>query len=100
MPKQGPHHGAGALPNLIVIGAMKCGTTSLHRYLDLHPEVAMSTAKELSFFSRPERYDGLGVDWYKGFFDPTAAIRGESSPEYSHGPPAGVPARIRTLVPD
>ena len=29
------------LPNLIVIGAAKAGTTSLHRYLDLHPEIEM-----------------------------------------------------------
>ena len=40
----------GALPNLVVVGAMKCGTSSLHYYLDLHPEVAMSSPKELDFF--------------------------------------------------
>ena len=40
----------GALPNLIVIGGLKCGTTSLHHYLNLHPEVAMSRPKELNFF--------------------------------------------------
>ena len=34
------------LPNLIVIGAAKCGTTSLHEYLDLHPEILMSREKE------------------------------------------------------
>ena len=37
--------GAGpppALPNLIVIGAQKCGTSVLHYYLRLHPEVSMS----------------------------------------------------------
>ena len=39
-----------ALPNLLVIGAHKAGTTSLHRYLDQHPEVAMSRTKELHFF--------------------------------------------------
>ena len=33
------------LPNLIVIGAAKAGTTSLHRYLDLHPEIAMPDAE-------------------------------------------------------
>ena len=31
------------LPNLIVIGAQKCGTSGLHYYLGLHPEVSMST---------------------------------------------------------
>ena len=29
------------LPNLIVIGAQKCGTSGLHYYLSLHPEVSM-----------------------------------------------------------
>ena len=40
----------GALPNLIVIGGLKCGTTSLHHYLNLHPQIAMSRPKELNFF--------------------------------------------------
>jgi len=38
------------LPNLVIIGAMKCGTTSLHHYLNLHPEISMSKQKELDFF--------------------------------------------------
>ena len=50
----------GVLPNLIIIGAMKCGTTALHRYLGLHPDVAMSEPKELNFFCGPERPSGQG----------------------------------------
>jgi len=38
------------LPNLIVIGAAKCGTTSLHEYLNEHPQISMSREKELHFF--------------------------------------------------
>jgi len=38
------------LPNLVIIGAMKSGTTSLHGYLDLHPQISMSSVKELNFF--------------------------------------------------
>ena len=38
------------LPNLVVIGAMNAGTTSLHRYLAVHPEIWMSRQKELNFF--------------------------------------------------
>ncbi len=49
---------SGVLPNLIIIGAMKCGTTALHRYLDLHPDVAMSEPKELNFFCGPDHLDG------------------------------------------
>ena len=55
---------AGALPNLIVIGAQKCGTSVLHYYLSLHPEVSMSKPKELNFFIE-ERNWPRGVDWYK-----------------------------------
>jgi hypothetical protein len=37
---------ASGYPELIVIGAQKCATTSLWRYLDLHPEISMASAKE------------------------------------------------------
>src|SRR5262245_43407547 len=37
-------------PNLFVIGAMKCGTSSLHEYLSAHPQIVMSTVKEPGFF--------------------------------------------------
>jgi len=56
------------LPNLLVIGAQKCGTTSLHRYLAAHPEVAMSEPKELDFFVEHEdrpHYVANG-NWHRG----------------------------------
>ena len=39
------------LPNFLVIGAPKCGTTSLHHYLSQHPEVYVPLRKELHYFS-------------------------------------------------
>jgi hypothetical protein len=39
------------LPNFLVIGAQKAGTTALHRYLDQHPEIYMAPAKETNFFA-------------------------------------------------
>src|SRR5437899_900704 len=36
------------LPNLLIIGAQKCGTTSLHAYLDLHPDVHMAAGTVLA----------------------------------------------------
>jgi hypothetical protein len=88
-----------ALPNLIVIGAMKCGTTSLHQYLDLHPEIQMSSPKELMFFVEEQNWR-RGVDWYARHFDPAAPVRGESCPEYTNHPrTAGVPARMRSVLP-
>ena len=91
-------HGHGALPNLIIIGGLKCGTTSLHHYLNLHPEVAMSRPKELNFFVTELNWP-LGRDWYAGHFDPSAPVRGESSPHYTNRPAfAGVSQRMRELL--
>jgi hypothetical protein len=88
------------LPNLLVIGSRRCGTTSLHRYLDTHPDVWMSPQKELRFFVA-ERNWPRGREWYEGRFPEAAAVRGESSPCYSEYPMhPGVPARIAALLPD
>jgi hypothetical protein len=86
------------LPNLIVIGSAKCGTTGLHRYLDLHPEIAMAAAKELDFFAGTQNWQ-RGVEWYESQFRP-ATVRGETSPSYTQYPRvAGVPARMAQVVP-
>ena len=91
---------AGALPNLIVIGAQKCGTSVLHYYLSLHPEVSMSKPKELNFFIE-ERNWPRGIDWYKSQFDADARVRGEASPNYTAFPQhEGVPERMASVVPD
>jgi hypothetical protein len=82
-----------------VIGAQKCGTTSLHYYLDQHPEIAMSRKKELDFFSGVTW--SRGVAWYAEQFDAAAPVRGESSPSYTDYPmTAGVAERVHALVPD
>ena len=86
------------LPNLITIGAMKCGTTSLHHYLDQHPEISMSREKEPVFFTRDDFMSRL--EWYSGLFG-DAPVRGESSTGYSvHPLNPGVPERMRGLIPD
>jgi hypothetical protein len=85
------------LPNLIVIGGMKCGTSSLHYYLSLHPEIFMSKTKELSFFSD---YWDRGVGWYQQHFPEESPVRGESSPNYTKHPAfPGVPERMASVVP-
>jgi hypothetical protein len=90
----------GAPPNLIIIGGLKCGTTSLHHYLNLHPEIEMSRPKELNFFVEELNWP-LGRDWYEGHFDASAPVRGESSPHYTNRPAfAGVPARMREILGD
>ena len=42
------------LPNFIIVGAPKSGTTSLYHYLSEHPQVFMSEPKEVNYFSREE----------------------------------------------
>jgi len=89
-----------AMPNLIIIGGLKCGTTSIHHYLGLHPEVQMSKPKELNFFVEELNWD-LGLDWYASRFDSRFRVRGESSPHYTNEPRyKGVSERIREHCPD
>jgi Sulfotransferase domain len=88
------------LPNLIIIGGLKCGTTSIHHYLGLHPEIQMSKPKELNFFARELNWD-LGLDWYASRFDSRFKVRGESSPHYTNLPRFdGVAERIHEHCPD
>lgn len=95
-----PSAATGALPNLIVIGAQKCGTSGLHYYLSLHPEISVSTPKELNFFIG-ERNWPLGLDWYRSHFDSNARVRSEASPNYSAYPQhVDVPERMHSVVPD
>lgn len=90
----------GTLPNLIIIGGLKCGTTSIHHYLGLHPEFQMSRPKELNFFVEELTWD-LGMDWYRTRFDRRFPVRGESSPHYTNLPRyTGVAERIREHCPD
>jgi hypothetical protein len=88
------------LPTYIIIGAMKCGTTSLHRYLSAHPQISTSVKKELNFF-KTEIDFAKGVQWYASQFDSTYSVRGEGSPNYTkwHIFP-GVPQRMYSVVPD
>lgn len=92
--------GGPALPTFLVIGAAKCGTTSLHRYLDLHPEIGMSRAKEPHYFSGTRRW-ARGEASYASLFDGSFRVRGESSVGYTVAPHrSGVPERIKTSLPD
>ena len=91
---------SGNLPNLIIIGAMKAGTTSLHYYLGLHPDIRMSRQKELDFFIAHSAWKN-GVQWYRENFTGAAQIYGESSPNYTNYPRwEGVPERMASVVPN
>jgi hypothetical protein len=91
----------GALPNFIVIGAQKAGTTSLHAYLSEHPQVLPSATKEIHYF---DLNYSKGEGWYRRRFLSLAetarskrAISGEASPYYLFHPL--VPSRIAETVP-
>lgn len=87
------------LPNLIVIGAMKSGTTSLHEYLNLHPQICMSSIKEPAFFVEEHTWH-KGLDWYRSIFPHPAPVMGESSTSYTKYPTfKGVPERMCSVLP-
>jgi sulfotransferase family protein len=99
-----------AKPTFLIIGGMKCGTTSLHHYLSEHPEIQrLPRMKETNFFSGPP--EGIPyppgsrriehLDEYERLFDDAYKMRGEASPCYTLYPRRkGVPERIKALLPD
>lgn len=70
------------LPDFIIIGAMKAGTSTLHSNLQLHPEIGMSKLKEPHYF---DRHFSKPLDWYKSQFISKKRINGESTPAYTWG---------------
>ena len=84
-------------PDFLIIGAAKCGTTSLYNYLIEHPDVAGAAAKELRFFDVKFH---KGWDWYLAQFPQrgVAQLAGESSPNYIFDP--SVPARVKAALPN
>jgi hypothetical protein len=93
-----PHSG-GRLPDFLVIGAPKAGTTSLASWLRDHPDVFVPMRKELHFFDRPRFDDPRWQRWYqRQFADCPEPVVGEATPSYLHTPVAA--PRMASLVPD
>lgn len=89
-------------PNLFIIGAMKSGTTSLHEYLDTHPQIAMSHEKEPGYFVEELGFH-KGEEWYYSRWDQAGKFRyhGESSTHYTKLPVyQGVPERLFRFNPE
>lgn len=86
------------LPDFLIIGAMKSGTTSLYHYLIRHPKIIPASRKEIHFF---DVNFNKGISWYKSRFpllsnSKADCLTGEASPYYMFHPHA--PRRIcRTL---
>jgi hypothetical protein len=87
------------LPDFVIIGTMKCGTTSLYHYLAEHPEIGMSRIKETDYYVAERNY-ARGRSWYESLFPKGAKVCGEASPNYTK--PwlfPGVPERIHAELP-
>lgn len=97
--------GLRTLPDVLIIGAQRSGTSSLYKYLGRHPNVAPSLRKEIEYFSvdYPK-----GEEWYRAHFPLSVRRQGasalgrpfvtfEATPDYLFDPRA--PARAQALVP-
>ena len=94
------------LPDFLIIGAARSGTTSLYQYLTEHPSIIPGVGKEIYFFDKKFK---KGINWYKSFFptkfsmaiiknkQKTKCITGEATPRYLHYPHA--PKRIFEFLP-
>jgi hypothetical protein len=87
---------ARALPDALIIGAMKSGTSSLHYYLTQHPQVIAPLRKEVHYFDLNLQ---RGESWYRANFGQAgqAGVNIDSSPYYLFHPL--VPQRAHALVP-
>lgn len=79
---------ARCLPQFLIIGAMRGGTTTLYRHLVTHSRIEPAFNKEVHFFDK-NFHKGLG--WYRAFFPlrlstPDDAITGEATPYYLFHP--------------
>jgi len=74
-------------PDFIIIGAMKCATSTLHTQLALQPGIFMTTPKEPNFFSDDAQY-ARGLSWYEALFQGAKPedLCGESSTHYTKLP--------------
>ena len=75
------------LPDFLIVGAMKSGTSTLQVQLAAQPGIFMTTPKEPNFFSDDPVY-GQGLDWYRGLYAEAAPgdLKGEASTHYTKRP--------------
>ncbi len=82
-----PSPNNGTMPDFIIIGAMKCGTSTLQAQLGEQPGILMTTPKEPNFFSDDEIF-ARGGDWYSALFEGARPgdLKGEASTHYTKQP--------------
>ena len=83
------------LPDFLIIGAQRSGTSTLYEYITRHDGVARAARKEVHFF---DTYFDNGLDWYRAQFPfRDQRLTGEASPSYLFLP--FVPARVKAALP-
>lgn len=90
------------LPDFMIIGRMKCGTTTLSEWLRQQPDVFFSRIKEPQFFSTG-LYEQRGLSWYRGLFKGATEgqLLGEGSTSSTGPELAPIAAeRIASMIPD
>jgi hypothetical protein len=91
----------GSLPDFVIIGATKCGTTFLYNLLTKHPHVQLAAFKEVHYF---DLLFEKGIEWYRGCFlqprwkDGKMTITGEATPAYLVHPHAA--ERMADVIPE
>lgn len=94
--------GPRRVPDFVIIGAMKAGTTTVFRWLESHPGCALPIVKEPHYFSRESRFK-RGPSWYLAHFAelPSGLLTGEASASYADPRIAEVVSeRMVDLLPD
>jgi tetratricopeptide (TPR) repeat protein len=73
------------IPNFLIIGSGKCGTSSLYQYISQHPQVLPAITKEIGYFDVNRRYRN-GINWYLSHFpqmmEQDHFLTGEATPSY------------------
>lgn len=92
-----------SLPDFLIIGAQKSGTTWLLNMLSQHPDIYVPL-REVHYFNRDNKYV-LGTDWYRKHFEDAHdnQVVGEKSPNYTflqHDSLSVVPRRIKETLPN
>ena len=99
----GPFH---VLPDYLIIGTAKGGTTSLYEYMIKHPQIFPALTKQVHYF---DKYFSRGVNWYRSTFPSKLQkiratkknkkfVTGEATPLYMYHPLA--PQRVYNLIPN
>lgn len=87
-------HSKRKIPDFLIVGAQKGGTSSLYFYLKFHPNIKRPIKKEIHYFNI---YFSKGLKWYKAHFPLQSEkyLTGEASPDYLFHPET--PQRVKAL---